>query len=315
MPGYDFIGDVHGQYGALCALLEKMGYTKSDGVYRHPDRIAVFVGDIVDRGPDVRQTLYMARRMCESGAAFAVMGNHEFNLICFLTRDHGGTWLREHSGKNRDQVQATLDSFKGHERELDEYKEWMLSLPLFLELRRIRVVHACWDHISISRFWCSEGRLNPETLRQAALDKGSPVGQAVEILLKGREIQLPDGISFTDINNVIRTRKRMKWWIDPSKHTFGELLVLPMYNCQGNPDLLDQVPVFENGYPPFYAPDEEPVVFGHYWLRGEPRVLQRNILCTDYGAGAGELLTAYRWSGEEYFTDQNWVSVSVSSSG
>jgi hypothetical protein len=42
---YDVVGDVHGHAGALTALLEKLGYRERAGVYRHPDRTAVFLGD------------------------------------------------------------------------------------------------------------------------------------------------------------------------------------------------------------------------------------------------------------------------------
>jgi hypothetical protein len=41
----------------------------------------IFVGDFIDRGPQQREILRIARSMCEAGAARAVMGNHEFNTI------------------------------------------------------------------------------------------------------------------------------------------------------------------------------------------------------------------------------------------
>ena len=51
--GYDVIGDVHGQAGKLEGLLKQMGYELDiKGTYRHPIRTAIFVGDLVDRGPD-----------------------------------------------------------------------------------------------------------------------------------------------------------------------------------------------------------------------------------------------------------------------
>ncbi|MEO0444283.1 MAG: serine/threonine protein phosphatase, partial [Pseudomonadota bacterium] len=49
--GYDIIGDVHGCGRTLAKLLGVMGYQKKSGVYYHPKRQAIFVGDIVDRGP------------------------------------------------------------------------------------------------------------------------------------------------------------------------------------------------------------------------------------------------------------------------
>ena len=52
--GYDLIGDVHGCGITLIRLLEQMGYSKKNGVYQHAKRKVVFIGDIVDRGPNIR---------------------------------------------------------------------------------------------------------------------------------------------------------------------------------------------------------------------------------------------------------------------
>ena len=51
---YDIIGDVHGYSTELGLLLEKMGYQKRFGVYNHNTLKAIFLGDFVDRGPDVK---------------------------------------------------------------------------------------------------------------------------------------------------------------------------------------------------------------------------------------------------------------------
>ena len=48
---YDLIGDTHGHADALQKLLEQLGYAKQKGVYRHPERQAIFLGDFIDRGP------------------------------------------------------------------------------------------------------------------------------------------------------------------------------------------------------------------------------------------------------------------------
>ncbi|MEW5352728.1 polynucleotide kinase-phosphatase [Streptomyces sp. 16-176A] len=71
---FDIIGDVHGCSAELEALLGKLGYT--DGV--HPEgRTAVFVGDLVDRGPDSPGVLRRVMAMVTSGHALCVPGNHE----------------------------------------------------------------------------------------------------------------------------------------------------------------------------------------------------------------------------------------------
>ncbi|MFI9427639.1 polynucleotide kinase-phosphatase [Streptomyces achromogenes] len=71
---FDIIGDIHGCSAELEALLAKLGYT--DGA--HPEgRTAVFVGDLVDRGPDSPGVLRRVMRMVNSGNALCVPGNHE----------------------------------------------------------------------------------------------------------------------------------------------------------------------------------------------------------------------------------------------
>ncbi|MFH9083756.1 polynucleotide kinase-phosphatase [Streptomyces sp. NPDC017673] len=71
---FDIIGDIHGCSAELEALLAKLGY--ADGV--HPEgRTAVFVGDLVDRGPDSPGVLRRVMSMVKSGNALCVPGNHE----------------------------------------------------------------------------------------------------------------------------------------------------------------------------------------------------------------------------------------------
>ncbi|MGW0878290.1 polynucleotide kinase-phosphatase [Streptomyces sp. NPDC002671] len=71
---FDIIGDIHGCSAELEALLAKLGYT--DGV--HPEgRTAVFVGDLVDRGPDTPGVLRRVMSMVAAGDALCVPGNHE----------------------------------------------------------------------------------------------------------------------------------------------------------------------------------------------------------------------------------------------
>ncbi|WP_333775088.1 polynucleotide kinase-phosphatase [Streptomyces sp. IBSBF 3136] len=78
---FDVIGDVHGCSAELEALLTKLGYT--DGA--HPEgRTAVFVGDLVDRGPDTPGVLRRVMSMVKHGHALCVPGNHENKYGRFL---------------------------------------------------------------------------------------------------------------------------------------------------------------------------------------------------------------------------------------
>ncbi len=97
---FDVIGDVHGCRAELEQLLERLGYAiDRDGAGRpvnasHPARRAVFLGDLVDRGPDTPGVLRLVMGMVAAGTALCVPGNHEAKLLRALRgknvkRSHG----------------------------------------------------------------------------------------------------------------------------------------------------------------------------------------------------------------------------------
>ena len=69
-----------------CIACYALDYVEIEGIFRHPVRQMIFVGDFIDRGPQQPEVLQIARSMCEAGVAKAVMGNHEFNAIGWATR-------------------------------------------------------------------------------------------------------------------------------------------------------------------------------------------------------------------------------------
>jgi protein phosphatase len=79
---FDIIGDIHGCYDELAELLEVLGYVSDgDGATHHPDgRTAVFLGDLVDRGPRIPDVLRLVMAMTSAGTALCVPGNHENKL-------------------------------------------------------------------------------------------------------------------------------------------------------------------------------------------------------------------------------------------
>ncbi|MFL5964863.1 MAG: polynucleotide kinase-phosphatase [Gaiellaceae bacterium] len=81
---FDIIGDVHGCFAELIGLLRELGWDVSeDGLTaQHPEgRRAVFLGDLVDRGPDVPAVLRLVLSMVEAGVALCVPGNHDIKLV------------------------------------------------------------------------------------------------------------------------------------------------------------------------------------------------------------------------------------------
>ncbi len=80
---FDIVGDVHGCAGELRALLAGLGYVPDESSgFRHPaGRKAVFLGDLVDRGPGAPDVLRIAMSMVEGGTALAVPGNHDVKLV------------------------------------------------------------------------------------------------------------------------------------------------------------------------------------------------------------------------------------------
>jgi hypothetical protein len=306
---YDIIGDIHGHADTLEALLRTLGYVQRQNVWRHPARRVVFVGDFIDRGPQQRRTVHIARRMVDAGTALAVMGNHELNAIAWHTRreDGSGEFLRPHSGeygeKNRDQHAAFLKEVEHDPALHAEIVSWFLTLPLWLDLPGIRVVHACWHTPFMT--WLAPKlaaghRLTRELMADAATEPDDPVEKdtaaptvfkAVEAVTKGIEVPLPNGGSFRDKDGHVRTRVRTRWW-DPAATTFRTAAMLTSAECLALPD--DPLPPHAG----IAGTASTPVFFGHYWLTGTPSLQSDRAACLDYSAGKGGPLVAYRFDGE-----------------
>ncbi|MEN0128884.1 MAG: AAA family ATPase, partial [Brevundimonas sp.] len=140
---FDVIGDVHGCLPELLTLLDRLGYAVTrDGSgwavdAAHPDgRTAVFVGDLVDRGPDSPGVLRLVMGMTAAGHALAVSGNHEAKLVRALRGrqvqvSHGlETTLAQLAEVSDDERRAVLDWCDG------------LLAHLVLDEGRLVVAHA-----------------------------------------------------------------------------------------------------------------------------------------------------------------------------
>lgn len=137
---FDIIGDIHGCADELQALLAKLGYEvawsedrgeRVVSVAAPHGRKVVFVGDLVDRGPNSPDALRIAMSMVAAGSAYCVQGNHERKL---------GRWLEGRKVTIAHGLQQTIDQLEGETRGLRE------ALPGFLDDLR-------------SHYWLDGGRL------------------------------------------------------------------------------------------------------------------------------------------------------------
>lgn len=296
---YHIIGDIHGHGDKLESLLNHLGYEKSAGVYRQQGKRVVFLGDFIDRGTRHRQVLDIVRPMIDTGQALAVMGNHEFNAIAFHSmHPSSGSPLRPHSDKNTRQHRTFLDEYPLGDDETREIIDWFKTLPLYHEVKDdegrvlFRVIHACWSQAVIDR---TPPFLDDEFLMQACIE-GTPAHQAIERLLKGPEIPLPEGCSFFDKDGNRRRRVRVKWWQGSAAVTYRELGMVP----SDQREMLPTTPVDPETIADYrYGPDQPPVFFGHYWFTGRPAPVAGNAACLDYSAGRGGKLVAYHWRRKE----------------
>ena len=137
---FDIIGDIHGCAGELQSLLDRLGYQivwgddrgeRAVTVTPPAGRKAVFVGDLVDRGPNIPDVLRIAISMTAAGSAYVVQGNHERKLE---------RWLAGRKVTVAHGLQQTIDQLGGQDRGLRD------ALPAFLDGLR-------------SHLWLDNGRL------------------------------------------------------------------------------------------------------------------------------------------------------------
>ncbi len=246
----DIVGDVHGYIDELHSLLLHLGYDKSGF---HPEhRRLVFIGDLIDRGPDSPAVVRLVRQLVIAGRAQCVLGNHDFNVLRVKKNPESG-WFFEEAA---DKAHASASEAPADDETRKMISEFFGSLPLVLEGGGLRVVHACWDDrmVDLSRATSSVMDLYEEHRRRikAQLD-GSAVGRIdrklayqnrnpVKLLTSGPEERTLESFQ---AGGKTRYERRVRWW-----------------------------EAYE---------DEQFCIFGHYSSRrGEPHGRGRAI-CIDYG--------------------------------
>ena len=301
---YDIIGDIHGHADKLVGLLTQLGYHHNGKSYVAPvSHQAIFMGDFIDRGDQQLATLQIVFDMIDNHQALAIMGNHEYNAICYTIKDDNGDYLRPHTDNNIIQHKAFINEV-GFGSELHQY--WIgrfYELPLWIELDELICIHACYDKYSMDKLkpLLVDNKLSPDTIKLTG-KKDTAEYHATEHLLKGIESPLPNGITMTDKTGIVRTQARVKWWVKDWQHqSIDKVLIadnLPNVHLKDlNPSLLT-----------FAVETDKPIFIGHYWLHGTPAMLSDKVVCVDYSAGKGGHLTAYQFDTDNpTLSDDNFV--------
>ncbi len=309
---FDLIGDVHGCAHTLERLLETLGYKRVGGVWRHAQRQALFLGDIIDRGPRIREALHIVHDMVEAGQAHCIMGNHEYNALGWTTPaapGSGRTWVREHSPRHARLIDETLTQFAHHPGDWHDFLGWFHDLPLFIDAGRFRVVHACWDGrvIDALRQRHPEGRID-QAFVQASAEPESFEHLVCNRLLRGTDMRLPDGLTLTGGDGLTRAFFRTKFWED-NPQTYGDIVFQP----DALPEDVASAPLSRGQKAALlrYAEDEPLLFVGHYWRSGKPAPIRANLACLDYSAVLYGKLVAYRLDDETRIDPRKFVWVDV----
>jgi hypothetical protein len=326
---YDIVGDIHGHAEELVALLKKLGYGRQGSNWHHPEaRQIIFLGDFIDRGPRQVESYRIAREMVESGIARAVLGNHELNAMAWYTPDGRGDFLRPRYGskygsKNYKQHKQFLDEI-GYRHDIPDHPDyrydlhseivdWFFTLPLWIEEPGLGVVHACWheEYMDYLKSFLNADHTMPRELLTAAVtepkdpaEKDNPapsVFKAIESVVKGLEVPLPEGFSFQDKDGFTRRRVRVRWW-DSTATSYRDKSI------SGNdPDTLPDVPMPDHVQ--LKTPEDRVIFFGHYWFTDTPRLSGKTTTCLDYSVAKGGHLVAYRFDGETELQEFKLFSV------
>lgn len=301
---YDVIGDVHGQADKLEGLLKQLGYHDNGRYYEPPNNHhALFIGDLIDRGEQEVKTLQIAFAMLDAGVAEIVMGNHEYNALAYATLNehtNDGSYLREHSSRNQRQHAAFLAEVPWQSAAHDYWLQRFYELPLWLETEHACFVHACWDVASMQQLQpllTHDNKLTTAGL-QATGQKHSAAYNALERVLKGVETPLPNGMYITDKGGTKRHNVRVKWWLDElNERPIQEIARVP----KSDEAKLAAIPKQPSGEPiEFELATQKPIFIGHYWMRGIPQPLSKQVVCTDYSAAAKDgFLTCYQFDTQQ----------------
>ena len=164
------------------ALLDQLGWKQRD---RGPGgQRLVFVGDLIDRGPQNLRTVEIVRELVERGRRPVPDGQPRIQCRAVplpLIRKNPGQTLRPQNPKNRKQHQAVLDEIEHRPGDWQDMLAWFRTLPLAVEGKGWRCVHACWHPPSLEILVKRDGGwFLTEDAWLAAATEGNPYYEAAE---------------------------------------------------------------------------------------------------------------------------------------
>ncbi|CAK9075610.1 unnamed protein product [Durusdinium trenchii] len=285
----DIVGDIHGECGALVSLLDRLGY---DGNGNHKEgRRLVFIGDLVDRGPDSPGVVRLVRRLVQLGKAQCILGNHELNILRGEHK-HGNHWFFGEPEIIRKDKEAKSFQVLADEEMRAEVKAFFLSLPMALERDDLVVVHAAWDEESAENLRTFEGSVIDAydifdqriqdgiqfdgITDQDEIDMREQNRNPVKVLSSGYEGRAPEPFF---AGGKMRNLERLKWWENYAAKD-GRLVVIGHYWRR----FLDEVhpTVFEK-HPKGFLPSGVDMFPGYSpdSLLG----INKKVICVDFSVG------------------------------
>ncbi|PAT42247.1 metallophosphoesterase [Vandammella animalimorsus] len=307
LPGgpLDIVGDVHGEWDALQALLAHLGYDRQG---RHPQgRTLVFVGDLCDRGPNTPAVLDWFGEVYEAGRCAAVLGNHEVNLIREDAKDGAGWYFDARTERDRAKYAPFVIASPAQR---ERHAALCNRLPVALEREDLRVVHAAWQAAPIAAargFALGTARRQYDRFEEQAAEqaRSGSLQRRIQQERAAWPHDLEDGQHQPPLLRAHGERELLKQTHNPLK-----ILTTGVEAAAAQPFYAGGKWRFTDRQPWWNAYDEAtPVVIGHYWrlfdapspgahaesalFAGIPgnawHGKRGNVFCVDFSAGA-------RWS-------------------
>ncbi len=299
----DIVGDIHGEYDALLALLKHLDY---DARGQHSqNRTLVFVGDFCDRGPNSPAALALVQQLVTSGRAVAVLGNHEINLLREVAKDGSGWYFDARVDADHAKYAPYV---RPSETERASIVAFLSSLPIGLERRDLRVIHAAWQANEIAAVRAlplgsvreNYDAWENQSKRQAIENQ---MGQRMAAEMERWGHGLEDKHREPPFMHALADFEASKQMLNPLKVlTSGvERKGATPFFASGKWRFVERVQWWDT------YEDETPVVVGHYWRRlqkidraavgkGDPDLFERidpsawhgkhrNVFCVDFSVG------------------------------